>query len=324
MIGLRRFVALGVTAGLVALLSLQAPAQQKATVVFSSGPTGGSWIPLAGATAEVVKKKFPEVELQVEPGAALVNMEKIRTDKADLGWSMTSVLSDARHGVGQWKGKQTDKPLFVASYYPNVWQLVVPADSPIKSVKDLKGKPVALPARGNTSLADGWENVLKVNGMSLSTLGAKSYGPLASNAEAIKNRQALAAGWFTTVPASFILDLGSTMKLRMIPVSDAEFEQLHKINAGFVRHTIKAGVYADQGIAGEVATFQAPTILIASSKTPADVVYKITKAIVEGRGEFVNVTKAMKDVTPADLAANHGFPYHPGAEKYYKEAGLVK
>ena len=301
-----------------------AQAQQKASVVFSAGPTGGSWTPMAAATADVVRKKFPEVDVQVEPGAALVNMEKIRNDKADLGWSMTNVLSDARTGKGQWAGKQTDRPLLVATYYPNVWQLVVPAASAIKSLKDLKGQPVALPARGNTSLADGWENLLKVNGMSLADLGAKSYGPVSSNAEAVKNRQAMASGWFTVVPGSFVLDLGSTMKVRMIPVSDEEFAALKAINPGFIRHVIKAGVYTEQGITADVQTFQSPTILIASSKTPADAIYKVTKAIVEGRADFVNVSKVMKGVTAADMAKDYGLPFHPGAAKYYKEIGALK
>jgi len=319
-----RVVTMLATLALALTVSAPAPAQQKVNLVFSSGPTGGSWIPLAGATAELIKKRYPELDVQVEPGAALVNMEKIRNDKADLGWSMTNVLSDARGGKGQWVGKQTDKPMYVASYYPNVWQLVVPASADIHSVKDLKGKAVALPARGNTSLADGWENVLKVNGMKLDDLGPKSYGPVASNAEAVKNRQAFAAGWFTTVPASFILDLGSTMKLRMVPISDAEFAKLKEINPGFVRHVIKAGAYRDQGVETDIATFQSPTILIASSKTPADVVYKITKAIVEGRADFANVTKAMQGVTPADMGRDYGLPYHPGAAKYYKEVGVLK
>jgi len=309
---------------LTAVGALPAAAQQKVNLVFSAGPTGGSWTPMAGATAEVVKKKFPELNVQVEPGAALVNMEKIRNDKADLGWSMTNVLSDARTGKGQWAGKQTDRPLLVATYYPNVWQLVVPAASAIKSLKDLKGQPVALPARGNTSLADGWENLLKVNGMSLADLGAKSYGPVSSNAEAVKNRQAMASGWFTVVPGSFVLDLGSTMKVRMIPVSDEEFAALKAINPGFIRHVIKAGVYTEQGITADVQTFQSPTILIASSKTPADAIYKVTKAIVEGRADFVNVSKVMKGVTAADMAKDYGLPFHPGAAKYYKEIGALK
>jgi len=299
-------------------------AQQKVNVIFSAGPTGGSWTPMAAATAEVIKKKFPDLDVQVEPGAALVNLEKIRNDKADLGWSMTNVLSDARAGKGQWAGKQTDRPMYVATYYPNVWQLAVPVSSDIKSIKDLKGKPVALPARGNTSLADGWEVLLKVNDMKLDDLGAKSYGPVAANSEAVKNRQAVAAGWFTVVPGSFILDLGSTMKLRMIPVSDAEFAKIKQINPGFVRHVIKAGTYAEQGIDGDIQTFQSPTILIASSKTPADVIYKVTKAVVEGRSDFVNVTKAMAGVTPKDMGQDYGLPYHPGAAKYFKEIGVLK
>lgn len=317
---------LPVAAALALGLGAQAPAQaQKATdVIFSAGPTGGSWTPMAAATAQVINKRFADLNVQVEPGAGLVNMEKIRTDKADLGWSMTTIMADAATGTGQFEGKKTDKAMLVANYYPNVWQIAVPADSDIKSIKDLKGKPVALPARGNTSLVAGWEYVLKVNGMSLNDLGAKSYGPLTSNADAIKNRQAMAMGWFTVVPASFVLDLGSAMKLRMLPTSDAEFAELKKINPGFVRYTIKADTYKEQGIGGEVVTFQSPTVLIASSKTSADVIYKVTKALVEGREAFGNVVSTMKDISAQEMAQNFGWAYHPGAAKYYKEAGLLK
>jgi len=143
-------------------------AQQKASLVFSAGPTGGSWTPMAAATAEVVKRKFPEVEILVEPGAALVNLEKMRNDKADIAWSMTTVVSDARTGAGSWKGKQTDKPMFVANYYPNVWQLVVPASADVDLVppsnsdtspKKLGGRITARTARSpvgavrNTAIA---------------------------------------------------------------------------------------------------------------------------------------------------------------------------
>jgi TRAP transporter TAXI family solute receptor len=304
--------------------SLPAQAQQKTDVIFSAGPTGGSWTPMGAAAAQLINKRFPELNVQVEPGAALVNMEKIRSDKADIGWSMTTVMAEAKAGEGQFAGKPTDKALYVANFYPNVWQLVVPANSEIKSIKDLKGHPVALPARGNTSLAAGWEYLLKVNGMSLNDLGAKSYGPVSSNAEAMKNRQAAANGWFTVVPGSFVLDLGSSMPLRMIEVSDAEFAQLRKLNSGFVRHTIKAGVYKDQGITGDVKTFQSPTVMMASSKTSEDVIYKVTKAVIEGRAEFANIVKVMAGITPAEMAQNFDMPYHPGAAKYYREAGLLK
>ena len=175
---LRLLAALALIIGLTTLVAGTVPAQQKTQLVFSAGPTGGTWTPMAAATSEVIKKKYPELDVLVEPGAALVNMEKMRNDKTDLAWSMTTVMADARAGANSWKGKQTDKPLFVANYYPNVWQLVVPATSDVKSLKDLKGKAVTLPPRGNTSLAEGWEWLLKVNGMKLDDLGTKSYGSI--------------------------------------------------------------------------------------------------------------------------------------------------
>jgi TRAP transporter TAXI family solute receptor len=321
---LRHVARVCIVATLALACASLAQAQQKTDVIFSAGPTGGSWTPMAAAASQVINKRFPELNVQVEPGAALVNMEKIRSDKADIGWSMTSVMADARTGTGQFEGKPSDKALYVANFYPNVWQLVVPASSNIKSIKDLKGQPVALPARGNTSLVSGWEYLLKVNGMTLNDLGAKSYGPVSSNAEAVKNRQAMAAGWFTTVPASFVLDLGSAMPLRMLAVSDAELAELRKLNPGLVRHTVKASLYKEQGISEDVLTFQSPTVMIAAARTPADVVYKITKAVVEGRDEFANVAAVMKGVTSAEMAQNFDMPYHPGAEKYYLEAGLLK
>src|SRR5688572_9129297 len=307
-----------------ALLVAPAGAQQKVNLTFSAGPTGGTWTPMAAATAEVIKRKYPELDVLVEPGAALVNMEKMRSDKADIAWSMTTVMADARAGANSWKGKQTDKALFVANYYPNVWQLVVPQSADIRKLSDLKGKAVALPPRGNTSLAEGWELLLKVNGMKLDDLGTKSYGSITENAEVIRNRQAVAMGWFTVVPASFMLDLGTSMKLRMISVSDAEIDKLKAINAGFVKHVIPKATYAQYGIDEDVQTFQSPTILIAHAKTPAEVVYKITKAVVEGREDFARVTAAMKGVSAKDMAQAYGQPLHPGAEKYYREAGLLK
>ena len=131
-------------------------------------------------------------------------------------------------------------------------------------------------------------------------------------------------GWYTTVPASFMLDLGTSMKLRMISVPDDIIEKLRKVNPGFVRHVIPKATYAQYGVDEDIVTIQAATILIVHAKTPDDVVYKITKAIVEGREDFGRVTAAMKGVTAQGHVASFGMPYHPGAEKYYKEAGLLK
>ena len=78
-------------------------------------------------------------------------------------------------------------------------------------------------------------------------------------------------GWFTTVPASFMLDLGTSLKLRMVSLTEDAIEKMQQLNAGFVRHVIPKATYAQYGIEEDVVTIQAPTILIAHAKTPADV-----------------------------------------------------
>jgi TRAP transporter TAXI family solute receptor len=250
-------------------------------------------------------------------------MEKIRTDRAQLGWSMNTVLWDARAGLGEWKGKQTDKPYYVATMYPNVWQLVVAADSGVRSVADLKGKAVALPPRGNTSLVDGWLLLLELHGLKLADV-SPSYGSITENVELVKNRQAVAMGWFTTVPASYVRDLGSAVKIRLLSLPEDLVQKLPEIKSKFIRHVIPAGTYREQGIEGEVVTYQSPTILIASRATPEDVVYRLTRAIVEGREQYGAVFAAMKGITPREMGQDYGLPYHPGAARYYREVGVLK
>ena len=110
----------------------------------------------------------------------------------------------------------------------------------------------------------------------------------------------------------------------MISLPDDVIQKLRQINPGFVRHVVPKGTYAAYGIDEEVVTIQSPTILIASSKAPAEAIYKVTKAIIEGRDAFGNVAASMKGIAAKQMAQNFGMPYHPGAEKYYREAGLLK
>jgi len=316
-------IALLVTVVAAAALPAPAGAQTKTTLTFSAGPTGGNWTPLAAATADVVRKRFPEVDVQVEPGTGQANMEKLLTDRTDLGWSTTTIVFDARAGKGRWKDKPADKLRYVAAYYATPWHLAVPADSDIRKIADLKGKNVAMPQRASASM-ECFELLLNLNGVKLEDLGAKSYGSFAQNVEMLKNRQAVAMGWLVTAPAPFMLDLGSSMKVRLIPVPDDIVEKARQANGGYVRHVLRKETYAGLGIDADVVTVQAPTVLMASSRVPPDTIYKLAKAIVEGREAFAHVASVMKGIAAAELAQNVGIPYHPGAERYYREAGLLK
>ncbi len=98
------------------------------------------------------------------------------------------------------------------------------------------------------------ELLLKVVGLKLDDLGTKSYGSITENGELIKNRQAMAMGWYTVVPASFVLDVGSSRKLRMVGLTDDTIKKMQALNAGFIRHVVPKGTYAAYGIEEDVVT----------------------------------------------------------------------
>jgi TRAP transporter TAXI family solute receptor len=121
-----------------------------------------------------------------------------------------------------------------------------------------------------------------------------------------------------------MLSLGTSMKVRVLSYPEDTIAKIRQAMPGYARHVIPKSVYGQYGQEEDVVTFQAPTILIAHAKTPPDVIYRVAKAVVEGREDFARVTAAMKGVTAKDMAQSHGMPYHPGAERYYREAGLLK
>jgi TRAP transporter TAXI family solute receptor len=130
-------------------------------------------------------------------------------------------------------------------------------------------------------------------------------------------------GWLlcTTIPASSIMDLASTRKIRLISLPEEKIKAMQKLNAGYIKRVIPKGTY--QGVDYDVQGFGFFTHLIISAKLPDDLVYKITKTMVQNLPRYGQVVKDMKGVTAKDLAMDIGIPFHPGALKYYKEIGAL-
>jgi len=126
----------------------------------------------------------------------------------------------------------------------------------------------------------------------------------------------------TTIPASSILDLATTRKIRMIPLPEEKIKELQKMNAGYLKRVIPKGTYP--GVDYDVPGVGYFTHLVISAKLPEELVYKITKVLVENVGQLSQVVKDMEGVKAQDLALDIGLPFHPGALKYYKEIGAIK
>jgi len=107
----------------------------------------------------------------------------------------------------------------------------------------------------------------------------------------------------------------------VLDVPDDKLKALKNINRGYDKRVIKAGSYPKQN--KDVQTIGTWTHLIASCKLSEKLVHDITKALAQNTEHLGNVVKAVKGLTPKDMATDVGVPYHPGALKYYKEAGVL-
>ena len=301
-----------VVATAAVLFSAPAAAQ---LIRIMSGPQGGSWYPLAGAIQGIVQKDVPGTNVQVAPGAGISNVLGVQNNKAEMGFGNSVSTYDGVRGNDPFKQK-TDNVCQVATLYFQYFHAVVLADAGVKTGADLKGKVLTTQQKGNTG-EQMTRDFLKVYGLDYSKLRKVNFGSYTDSVGQLKDGHAQVFTLITTVPASAVMDLGSARKIQVLDLTGLKLSELQKINKGYDKRVIKAGSYPGQD--KDIQTIGTWTHLMMRCSTPEDLVYKITRALVQNTDHLGNVVAAVKGLKAKDLAIDVGVPYHPGARKYYRE-----
>jgi TRAP transporter TAXI family solute receptor len=305
------------TLGLASVVALaMSTAVQAQELKLMTGPQGGSWVPLGGQLKDIWEKAVPGLSVQSLPGAGIANVRGIEEGKADIGFGNSISTVDALTGAEPFK-KPHDNVCNIATFYPQYYQMVVLADSGVNSVKDLKGKAVSTQPRGNTGeLITG--QLLKTYGLSYNDV-KMSFVSYTDSVTQMQDGHAQAFGLGTTIPAGAIMDLASARAIKVLDLSDA-LEGMRKLNPGYTLVTIPKGTYPKQEQDTKVIGYA--THIVASCKLPAETVYKMTKAVADNVGSLGAVVKSMGALKAKDMAEDIGVPFHPGAAKFYAEAGI--
>ncbi|MBI4013557.1 MAG: TAXI family TRAP transporter solute-binding subunit [Candidatus Rokubacteria bacterium] len=317
----RRLLALALAASAVlltlTLLPRPAATQQAISLRFMTGPQGGSWIPLGGAIAEVVQKEVPHVSITVMPGAGIANVKAIEQGKADLGFGNANSTADAIAGRKPFDAK-AENVRHVVTLYNQYFQITVPEDTDIRSVKDFKGKRLAVQPVGNTGEQMSRE-VMQVYGLKYADAAKVNHLSYTDAVELLKNRQADVFTAITTIPASAIMDLATGRKVRLIGIDEDKVRELQKMNAGYTRLVVPKGTYTGQD--ADVVTIGTVTHLVASAKLPEELVAQITQAIVKHKDALAAVVKDIGKVSPKEMGRDIGLPVHPGAQRFFAKQG---
>jgi TRAP transporter TAXI family solute receptor len=319
----RAFLVVSIVLALTLVLAGTLSAQQKQFFVIATGGTGGTYYPLGGILAQALTEKVPEVVTTAQAGqASVANCNLIRDKQIESAFVQSNVAYNAYAGVDQFKEKPAKNLRLIASLYPETIQIVARADSGIKTVKDIKGKRLVPGDRGSGTEVDTL-NVLGVYGYTYKDFAGVDWLGFSGAAQRLQDKQAdvtfTTAGW----PTAAIQELAISAKIMVVPIDEAKIKDLTKKYPFYSRIIIPKGTYKDQE--KDVATITTMAQWVVGAEVPEDVVYKLTKALWEsGAAKMANAHAQGKNVQIKTALAGMAVPLHPGAEKYYKEVGVIK
>ena len=287
-----------------------------ADLKMMTGPQGGAWVPLGGQLKDMWEKAVPGTNVQSLPGAGIANVRGIEEAKSDIGFGNSISTVDAIAGKAPFN-KPHNNVCNIATLYPQYFQVVVRADAGINSVKDLKGKSIAAQPRGNTA-EEITKHILQVNGLTYND-AKMSFVSYTDAVAQVQDGHAHAFTLGTTIPSGAVMDLASARDIKLLDLA-GDLEAMRKLNPGYTLNNVPKGTYPKQD--RDIKVIGYATHIVASCKLPEATVYGMTKAIAANTQTMASIVKDIRGLTPKGMAEDIGVPFHPGAARFYKEAGI--
>ncbi|MDH3406202.1 MAG: TAXI family TRAP transporter solute-binding subunit [Gammaproteobacteria bacterium] len=309
-----------IVAMVFALMSLPATAAESFINILTGG-TSGIYYPIGVGLSTLYGKAIPEAKSSVQATKASVeNLNLLQTGRGEVALTLGDSLSQA------WAGNEEvgfKKPLNklrgISAMYSNYVQIVARADTGIKSLADFKGKRISVGAvKSGTELNA--RAVLGAAGIQYSDFAKVEYLPYSESVELLKNRQIDITLQSAGLGNPALRDLATSIDVVFVPVPP---EVIAKIgDKAYQNGKIPANTY--KGQTADVPTAAIQNFLVTHEGVKADQVYRMTKAMFENLDQLVAAHAAAKGIKLENAVASMPIPLHPGAEKYYREVGLIK
>ncbi len=316
-------------------LSGKSFAQELKFFTIGTGGTAYTYYPVGGMIANAISKPPGSRECgkggscgvpnliasAVSSRGSVDNVNAIISGLRNSGFAQSDVAYWAYTGTGTMEGKEPAKDLrTIAALFQEHIHLVALKKSNINSVKDLKGKRVSLDEPGSGTYVDA-KLILESNGLSTSDVKAEALKGKAAT-DALRNGKVDAIFVVAGYPTGAIVELASAVDIKLVPIDGAGAKALTSKYGFFSESPIPSGTY--EGV-DQVNTVAVGAQWFTSAKEDSELIYQITKALwnKESR-KLMDVGHAKgKTITPDTALSGVGVPLHPGAEKFYKEAGLL-
>ncbi len=289
-------------------------------ITVLTGPTSGIYYPIGGAFATMLANDLGYKTSATATGASAENLNAILTGQGEMAIAMADSVIQAYEAFGAYEGKEPATDLrAMMGLWPNYCQIVTTADSGIKTFEDMKGKRVGVGAP-NSGVELNARMMFEAHGMTYDDCKV-DYLAYGEAIEQMKNGQCDVAFVTSGLGNATIKELGTTKEIVFIPVEGQALQNLITKYPFFIESTIPAETY---GTKADTTTAAVMNIMLVAKDLPDDVVYDITQGIYD----HLDVIHASHATAKANISLENALrgvtiPLHPGAEKYYKEKGIV-
>lgn len=286
---------------------------------LATGGTAGTYYPYGGAIASLWSNNMKGVSVTAETsGGAVENERLLGSKQVELALTQNDIADYANTGTEMFKDKVTNVRA-VAVLYPEVLQWVVTPD--IKSLADLKGKAFVVGDAGSGTEAN-TRQVFAANGMSYKDLSKAPNLSYAEAANAFKDRQNDGFAVTGGVPTSAITDAATSRDIALLPIDGNTAKNAMDKYKSFVATKIPANSY--KGQTADINSIAVQSMLVAREDLDTDLVYWLTKTLIEKQPDLAQAHAKGKELSAQFALKGLTIPLHPGAEKYYREIGVIK
>jgi TRAP transporter TAXI family solute receptor len=300
------------------------------TLTWTAGGVGGGWYTIAGGISNIINEKSGGITVKVIPGGGTVNPSLVNKGDCELGWGLPFMNAAAWNGEDPYNAKHSNLRAIAGGMSMNYFHFYVGAEISQKTMDEIfKQKKAVRIGISPAGTSEEWvfRKVLahyKTDYKDLEASGFKFFrGSYAEQASQFKDRNVDSVFTFLALPAASVTEatIGRNLKIMNFPPDVLESLAKYGIGAG----KIPAGTYSRAANANEdMTTAAAGSVILANKNLSDDIAYRIAKVIHENLDEFRKIHGSLAPYELKHAVTGMGIPLHPGAEKYYREKGVLK
>ena len=315
----KKLAALLLGAGLLLTL-LTGCGQKEGRVRIGTGGAGGTYYAYGTVLSDVFSQvhQGPEYQVKTTAGSA-ANLRLISDGYLELAIAQSDVTDEAFRGFGMFRDDPRTGYSAVASLYTEACQIVVRADSDIRSVDDLLGRVVSVGEKESGVIYSA-QAILECCGLSFDMVQTRNLS-YTDAALALKNGEIDAFFCTAGAPTNAVLNLSREVPVRLLSLDENQMDRLLETYSFCIPATVPAGSYAGQE--EDAVTVGVRALLIASDELEEELVYDLVSGLYDHSDAIQMGTSADTALVLEDAAEGITIPVHPGSAKFFAEHGVA-